>query len=199
MPDIVNCPQCERKLKVPDTLLGKPVKCPTCGATFTADAAGAASPPPLPPRPEEETYNEPAQEPARQRPVRSERARAEDRYEREEEDDRGYDEDYEERPRPRRRRRSRYRDDLAPHRGTLILVLGILAIVGVAPIILGPIAWIMGNNDLEEMRVGRMDPEGEGATNGGRICGMIATILWVAFTVFCCGCVMFSAVMDKSG
>lgn len=36
MPEIIRCPQCERKLKVPEHLLGKAVKCPTCGDTFTA-------------------------------------------------------------------------------------------------------------------------------------------------------------------
>jgi hypothetical protein len=66
---------------------------------------------------------------------------------------------------------------MKPHRGTLILVLGILALVACG--LLGPIAWIMGNNDLKEMRSGQMDPTGEGMTNGGRICGMIATILFV--------------------
>ena len=32
--EIVQCPQCVRKLRVPDDLLGKKVKCPTCGTTF---------------------------------------------------------------------------------------------------------------------------------------------------------------------
>jgi len=64
---------------------------------------------------------------------------------------------------------------LAPHRGTLILVLGILSLVVCA--LLGPVAWIMGNADLKEMKAGRMDPSGEGSTNAGKICGMIATIL----------------------
>jgi hypothetical protein len=63
------------------------------------------------------------------------------------------------------------------------LILGILALVPVhgmaLTLILGPIAWILGNNDLKEMRAGRMDPEGEGQTNTGRICGMVATILGV--------------------
>ena len=42
---------------------------------------------------------------------------------------------------------------------------------------IGIIAWVMGSNDLSEMRAGRMDREGEGQTNGGRICGMIAVIV----------------------
>jgi hypothetical protein len=37
----------------------------------------------------------------------------------------------------------------------------------------------MGNKDLNEIRSGRMDPSGEGTTQAGRICGMIATILAV--------------------
>lgn len=64
-----------------------------------------------------------------------------------------------------------------PHRATLILVLGILGIVLCAP--LGIAAWVMGNKDLQEMTAGLMDPSGQGTTNAGRICGMIATILLV--------------------
>src|SRR5262249_13243524 len=65
-----------------------------------------------------------------------------------------------------------------PHRGTMILVFGILSLVmGCLGIVFGPIAWTMGNADLVEMRAGRMDPEGEGMTNAGRVCCMIGTIL----------------------
>src|SRR5262249_44770268 len=90
--------------------------------------------------------------------------------------------------RPRRRRRRRY---LAPHRGSLIMALGIISLFTL-PLVLGPIAWIMGSNDLEEMRRGRMDPEGESNTNTGRICGMIGTILGGSIRVlgvlfFCVG------------
>jgi len=35
----------------------------------------------------------------------------------------------------------------------------------------------MGNNDLKEIDQGTMDPSGRGSTNGGKICGMISTIL----------------------
>ncbi len=44
MPEVTSCPQCQRKLRVPDELLGKKVKCPGCGLTFTA-AADAPAPP----------------------------------------------------------------------------------------------------------------------------------------------------------
>jgi predicted Zn finger-like uncharacterized protein len=48
MPEIINCPQCERKLRVPDDLLGQQVKCPTCSTTFTATAAPSEAPAPAP-------------------------------------------------------------------------------------------------------------------------------------------------------
>lgn len=64
---------------------------------------------------------------------------------------------------------------LTPHRGTMILVFGILGFV--LCFIFGIVAWVMGNNDLRAMAEGRMDPSGEGITKAGKICGMIATIL----------------------
>src|SRR5437660_10240487 len=39
---IIDCPSCSRKLRVPDDLLGKQVKCPTCGHTFGAAATQIA-------------------------------------------------------------------------------------------------------------------------------------------------------------
>lgn len=38
MPQIVSCPDCGRKLKVPDNLIGKNVKCPGCGVKFLGRA-----------------------------------------------------------------------------------------------------------------------------------------------------------------
>lgn len=73
------------------------------------------------------------------------------------------------------------------HRGTLILVLGILGLVICA--ICAPFAWIMGKNDLAEIAAGTMDPAGEGTTKAGMICGIIGTVflvlglLWAVFVV----------------
>lgn len=64
---------------------------------------------------------------------------------------------------------------MKPHRGTLVLVLGILGIVSCFP--LGIAAWVMGKRDLKEMDAGTMDASGRGNTNAGRICGMIGTLL----------------------
>ena len=66
---------------------------------------------------------------------------------------------------------------MKPHRGTLILVLGILGLVVCGPV--GIAAWVMGANDLKEMEAGTMDPSGRGTTQAGKICGMIACILMI--------------------
>lgn len=82
-----------------------------------------------------------------------------------------------------------------PHRGTLILVLGILGLA--VCVICGVIAWVMGNADLKEMDAGRMDPSGRGLTQGGKICGMVSVILaciglvlgilWMVFAIVIVG------------
>lgn len=171
MPHIVTCSSCSRELRVPEELLGKLVKCPSCSHTFTAELSSAAA------------EVEPTEAPL---PTSVPRSREEPeaprrrRVDADEDDDE--DDDYADRPR-RSRRRGRY---YTPHRGSTVLVLGILALVlGLIGIILGPMAWSMGNNDLQEMRAGRMDPEGEGMTNAGRVCGIIATIK-DAFLLLCC-------------
>ena len=64
---------------------------------------------------------------------------------------------------------------LRPHRGGVVLALGILGIV--VCFILGIIAWVMGKNDLTEMDAGTMDPTGRGLTKAGTICGMVSVIL----------------------
>jgi hypothetical protein len=70
---------------------------------------------------------------------------------------------------------------LSPHRGGLILTLGILGIV--CCFICGIIAWVMGNNDMREIDAGRMDPSGRGLTQAGKICGMVGVILAIIWIV----------------
>ena len=78
---------------------------------------------------------------------------------------------------------------LAPHRGVVILILGICGlgfgfpgcfccgVLAIIPLACGIVAWIMGKNDLREMAAGRIDPSGEGLTKAGKICGIISVIL----------------------
>lgn len=73
---------------------------------------------------------------------------------------------------------------MKPHRGVLILVLGILSLVVCQ--LFGIAAWIMGNTDLQEIHMGRMDPSGRDLTKAGRICGMVGTgILIFQLFVMC--------------
>jgi hypothetical protein len=76
----------------------------------------------------------------------------------------------------------------------MILVFGIISLVVCAPF--GIAAWVMGNNDLAAMRRGEMDPSGEGTTQAGRICGMIATILMI---VGCVGYGLLVVLMVGAG
>ena len=83
-------------------------------------------------------------------------------------------------------------DNYTQHRGTLILVFGILSFI-VCPFF-GIASWVMGNTDLAEMDAGRMDPEGRGLTQAGKICGMVSiainligVLIAIAFIVFAGG------------
>ena len=78
---------------------------------------------------------------------------------------------------------------MKPHRGTLILVLGILGLVVCGP--LGIAAWIMGSGDMKQMDAGTMDPAGRGTTQAGKICGIIATILLILGVVIAAAIFIF--------
>jgi predicted Zn finger-like uncharacterized protein len=166
MPIQISCPTCQRQLRVPDNLIGELVKCPSCQNTFTAEAAESR-----PPR--EESVRE-----ERHSPIEERAEEGEPKRRRRREDD-----DFDDRP-SRRRRRA----DMEPHRGTLILVLGILSLTGLG-ILTGIPAWIMGNADMAKIRAGTMDPEGESNTNIGRILGMVSTIIVLVTVIpmgLCC-------------
>ena len=60
---------------------------------------------------------------------------------------------------------------------TTILVLGILSLVVCQ--ILGPIAWVMGNNELAGIDAGRRPPQNRGTAQAGRILGIISTVLMI--------------------
>jgi hypothetical protein len=61
--------------------------------------------------------------------------------------------------------------------GTLILVLGILSIFCLQ--ILGPVAWLMGNGALQAIDSGYGDATQRANVAGGRICGIIGTVLLI--------------------
>jgi predicted Zn finger-like uncharacterized protein len=84
------------------------------------------------------------------------------------------------------------RRDCEPHRGPLVLSLGVLSLVMLSicyPIgaVLGLVAWVMGQSDLRKLKAGDMDPAGQGLTQAGWICGIIGTALNALITLGCAG------------
>jgi hypothetical protein len=160
MNDIIACPSCQRKVSIPVEFFGKQVQCPECRQTFLAQDPSADAYQPGAPAPRAETA---APRPAQDAwddadvgaPRRSRRRFGDDYYD---DDDVGL------------------RRPTMPHRGGAVLTLGILSLVICGPIC-GPIAWIMGHTDLQQIRSGYMDRSGEGITQAGMILGMIGTIL----------------------
>lgn len=65
---------------------------------------------------------------------------------------------------------------------TTVLVLGIIGIVLCQ--LLGPVAWVMGNNELAAIDSGRRPPENRGTANAGRILGIISTVFLAIGIVF---------------
>src|SRR5262245_43493505 len=102
MPELVSCPACAKHLRVPDALLNRTVKCPSCGQAFTATVRPIVEDAVIdepPRRTESEAFTE-------------QRRGAEDQDEprphrRQSDSDLDDDEDYDDR-RPRRRRRRRF-------------------------------------------------------------------------------------------
>jgi DNA-directed RNA polymerase subunit RPC12/RpoP len=71
-----------------------------------------------------------------------------------------------------------------PHRGVMILIFAILG--WVACPVFAPIAWIMGQSDLREMRQGLMDNSGMSLTQAGVVLAMIETIFGLLFLALMC-------------
>lgn len=152
--EITICPACRRALQVPVSYFGQTVQCPECRHEFQAnrhaEKVQSEPPPPAPPPVREDDDRPPP--------------RPNDDFDDDDFDDIG-----------------RIRHSSVPHRGGAILAMGLLALVlfPYVTIVCGPMAWVMGNADLTEIRAGRMDPSGESLVQAGRVLGMIATILFL--------------------
>lgn len=75
---------------------------------------------------------------------------------------------------------------MEPHRGVLVLVLGIVSFICCVGLVTGPLSFFFGKADLAKMNAGQMDPAGQGMTKAGFICGIIGfslNALWLLFNV----------------
>jgi hypothetical protein len=88
------------------------------------------------------------------------------------------------------------RRDSEPHRGNTVLVLGILSlaclmffwipiVTALVGIVLGGIAWFMGQGDLRRMKEHSMDPTGRTTTQAGWVCAIIGTCLNLLWLLTC--------------
>jgi hypothetical protein len=80
-----------------------------------------------------------------------------------------------------------------PHRGVLILVLGILSLV-TSCFPLGIASWVMGSGDLAAMDRGEIDPSGRSMTQAGRVCGIISVVLAALGLLFFVGIMVVAAI-----
>jgi len=71
---------------------------------------------------------------------------------------------------------------VTPHRGGVVLALGICALVFNVCLVPGIMAWYMGSSDLKAMNRGDMDLEGHSLTQVGMILGIAGTVL----NILCC-------------
>ena len=65
-----------------------------------------------------------------------------------------------------------------PSRATSILVLGICSIVLCQ--LLGPIAWVMGNEELRRIDAGQTPLNDRSSAQAGQVCGIIGTVFALA-------------------
>jgi len=180
MPITIHCKSCQRPLQVQEAHLGKQVRCPACQQIFTA-----AAPPPAEPEevvPDVSAFEIPEPPDASVTPARpSQRRPPQDSLDFESETRRRPEENDEEQP-----------EDVKPHRGGILLTMGILTLV--FAFCCPPICWIIGGigenmagKDLRMMSLRRMDRSGRGLTQTGKtLMGVgiaLSILLWIGITV----------------
>jgi hypothetical protein len=157
----MRCTGCGQTLRVADEHAGKKARCPACGTIVQVPPAGAG--PASSPQPAAESRSPFAPEATSP----------------------GAENPFADRPEPQP---NPYASPATPavttsgirarpHRGGLILTLGILGLLCCGP--LGIVAWVMGSSDLNEIRQGRMDPSGQSLTQAGMVIGIIATVVLI--------------------
>lgn len=182
MPIVFECPSCGKKLKIPDELVNKTVRCSDCAGTFLTERPR----PPEPPRPsrrDDDRRDEYHDRPSRRR-----------------------------RDRDMESHRGGLVMAFGIISLVLVFLSGGVYVGGTAVsifggafglpvtiigLVLGILAWVWGGSDLTRMTMGLMDPSGRGMTQAGYICGIIGTIINILATVM--GCVALVAALMGLG
>src|SRR5262249_40739616 len=88
-------------------------------------------------------------------------------------------------------------EDLQPNRGVAVMVVGIVSCACyvlcllifwpalVVCLVTGPIAWVMGSQDLKGITGGELSGEGKSLVLTGYICGIVSTLLAIITLVPC--------------
>jgi len=197
MPTIIECPSCHRKLRIPNELEDREVRCPSCGQGFSSREAPVPSagmgdavpmlenirgvdPPAGGPGSSGAASHAMGGAPAsgrRRCPCCGEFIRVDTQW------CRFCGEDVTAFDRRAPWERGEVRRDGEPHRASTVLGLGIAGLLAsfmYCPFVGMPLsiaAWIMGHRDLRMMREGIMDSTGEGQTKAGMVCGIIGSTI----------------------
>jgi predicted Zn finger-like uncharacterized protein len=193
MPNVIKCPECQKSLRLNESLAGKRVRCPACKQPFLVPG-GVDELEEVPPSEaeseEEEDTGVQARRPARRsRPEpdedeeEDERPARRSRRARDEEDE---DDEEEERPRrPRRRRRRGSGGDASA--GTGPLVMGILSIVfccfPIVGVILGGLAMSRANTAMANLPGSSRFDAARGRLQVAKILGIIGMVLSIGMFV----------------
>jgi predicted Zn finger-like uncharacterized protein len=201
MPITTRCPSCDRKLRVPDNLLGSRVKCPGCQTVFTAEDQGEEAPPPAAPAPRERPPERPRDpvtdrpSEARRRPALTPPPEGEGAGGYEDEPEGDYEED---RPRRGGRSRERAREMVSGPAVALMVTGGIGIALGVLNLVA---SLALGSLQLAVPNAGRPGPgmPGPGAAGPGQ--AMMGTAFNVTHSVIVIACgavVTYGAVQMKN-
>lgn len=203
MPELVACPSCGCQVQVGEVQLGRQTRCIACGCLFVASAMVPDSPPsrspgdfdPYPLRPDDQPEaprrrDEGGRGPSRLRLPLCPRCHRPVEWDAPACVHCNHLFEVEDRNDPltwcRRRDGEEHRAPLIDMLGSISLLCGILALctagIGVVvALITGLVAVILASNDLERMRRGELDPDGEGATRTGRNKALAGIALAVVF------------------
>ncbi|HZT81593.1 MAG TPA: hypothetical protein VFA26_15310 [Gemmataceae bacterium] len=212
MPEIIQCPECGRKLRVPDDMRGKRVKCPGCGAPFTAGGDGQPQEDEAPKRPaageqvaarRSASGRRPAEPEEEERPRRREDEGVQERpsaRRRPDADDDDYEDEDDRRGRGRGRRRPPREKDSVRDWQKVRLGVTLTAIAIITAIVL-PFLMCCAGFAVGAALVGSSGPKGPNAgtaaVGGGGIIliavlGFVGSVLVQALTIAGNGLCMFA-------